>query len=54
MEFLETPRRGEKIEFILGKEYLDYFTPEERDAIRKGLQRMALTPTWDNIKHYFV
>ena len=53
IEFLESPRRGKNIEFILGKEYLDYFSEVEKDAIREGIKRMALSPTWDNVKHYF-
>jgi Sulfotransferase domain len=51
--FLETPRRGEMIEFSRGKKYLEYFTVEERLAIANGVKQMSLWATWQHIQHYF-
>jgi hypothetical protein len=51
--FLETPRRGETIQFSRGKRYTDYFTDEERKAIADGVKRMSLFATWRHIQHYF-
>ena len=53
IEFLEVPRKGGTIEFILGKVYRDYFTDEEYVAIRDAIKIMALSTTWDNVQHYF-
>ena len=53
LDFLEVPRAGEVVDFVVGKEYRDYFTEKEHDAIREGVKRMALSTTWDNVKHYF-
>lgn len=53
LDFLETPARGEAIHFIMGKSYSDYFTKEERRAIGRAMELLALQVTWDNVKHYF-
>ena len=53
VDFLELPHRGDKIEFIRGKEYLEYYTPEERRKIRDAVKKLALSITWENLVHYF-
>jgi hypothetical protein len=54
MIFLELPLiRADDVEFIKGKEYSDYFTAKEREAVKLAVQELALTITWDNVKHYF-
>mmetsp|Transcript_62091 Transcript_62091/g.183505 ORF Transcript_62091/g.183505 Transcript_62091/m.183505 type:complete len:478 (-) Transcript_62091:462-1895(-) len=50
--FLELPREGEVPEFIAGKKYEDYFSPEQR---REGIElvRMVSEPeTWELLGRY--
>ena len=54
MNFLELPlTHADDVEFIKGKEYIDYFTATEREAVKLAVQELALGITWDNLKHYF-
>ena len=53
MEFLEAENKGDLISFIKGKEYQEYFTLEERRIVRNAVKELTLTPTWENLKHYF-
>lgn len=54
LEFLELPRRGVAAPFVAGKEYaMEYFTKEERAAVRTATQQLSLMETWELLHHYF-
>jgi hypothetical protein len=53
VEFLEVPQKGEAADFVGGKEYVDYFTRDERRATREAIQQLALKGTWKHLEHYF-
>jgi hypothetical protein len=52
-EFLQLEPRGELIDFIKGKEYVEYFSLEERERVKKAMKMLALSSTWEQISHYF-
>jgi len=52
-EFLHLEPKGELIDFIKGKEYVEYFTLAERAKVKKAMKMLALSSTWDQIAHYF-
>jgi hypothetical protein len=54
LNFVYLPERAEAEPFVAGKAYQDeYFTKEERQAVKETLQTLATRTTWKNIKHYF-
>jgi hypothetical protein len=53
LEFLHLPLKGELIDFVKGKEYIDYFSPAEQQNVSKAMKIMSLSSTWDQISHYF-
>lgn len=54
VSFLETDIKGKAVDFVAGKSYAkDYFTAEERVAIRDGVKQLAMQDTWNSIQHYF-
>ena len=53
--FLELSQEGIVKPFLEGKVYAqEYFTSAERTAAKEMVQELALTETWENLKHYFV
>ena len=53
LSFLELPARGEAHVFVGGKTYNDFFSAEEKRAVRDTFREMATTQTWSHIEHYF-
>ena len=54
LDFVHLPERAEAEPFVAGKTYQgEYFTKEERQAVKEALQAMATRMTWKYIKHYF-
>lgn len=53
MKFLELEPKGELIDFIKGKEYVEYFTMAERERVKRAMEMLALSSTWEQISHYF-
>jgi hypothetical protein len=54
LDFLEMPKRGKAPQFVTGKKYeKEYFTKEEREAVRVASERLSLMETWEQLKHYF-
>ena len=39
--------------FVTGKNYRDYFTEKEMNAVREMVKKLALKNTWKYIQHYF-
>jgi hypothetical protein len=55
LDFLELQENGNKRPFVAGKVYAnDYFTKEERHAVKEILEMLALRTTWGYLKQYFV
>jgi hypothetical protein len=52
LSFLELPRNGEGETFHHGKEYRDYYTPEQRQAIKAFIKEYATEETWKSVKDY--
>ena len=53
-DFLELSQEGIVTPFLEGKIYAqEYFTSAERKAVKELVQELALTETWENLKHYF-
>jgi len=52
LDFLELPLVGEGIEFHPGKVYRNYYSQEQRKAIRDFLQEFATAETWNQLKGY--
>ena len=52
-EFLHLEPKGELIEFVKGKEYIEFFTLAERAKVKKAMEMLALSSTWELISHYF-
>jgi hypothetical protein len=54
LDFVQLPERAEAEPFVAGKAYQEeYFTKEERQAVKEALQALATRTTWKYIKHYF-
>jgi hypothetical protein len=53
LEFLKLDARAEPEPFIPGKEYQDYFTADERDAVRRAFPLLASKTTWKELGRYF-
>jgi len=53
MDFLELAQVQEFPEFVLGKQYEDYFEEDEKVRVKEALRSMASIETWQNIQHYF-
>jgi len=53
MDFLELEPKGDLIQFIKGKEYMEYFTPEEVFSVRMAMKKYATRVAWQNLEHYF-
>jgi hypothetical protein len=52
LEFLELTRVGEGIEFIPGKEYRHYYSPQQKSSIYALLEELSSANTWGQIKDY--
>lgn len=52
MDFLELQRVGEGIEFHDGKVYRNYYTQDQRFAIRAFLKEFSIAETWQELKDY--
>jgi hypothetical protein len=53
MNFLELPSVAQSpMEFQSGKSYKDYYTKEQKVAMRRYIQEAATVETWQNLKHY--
>lgn len=53
MEFLDLKVKGELIDFVKGKVYIDFFTMKERKQVAKAMKILAESSTWEQISHYF-
>jgi hypothetical protein len=53
LDFLKLDARAEPEPFIRGKEYQDYFTADERDAVRRAFAYLASKTTWKEMGRYF-
>jgi len=51
--FLWLDKKNEAPEFITGKTYREYFTKDERNAVKEMVEKLATKKTWDNVHHYF-
>ena len=52
-KFLHLERIGELMEFVKGKEYIQYFTRAEQEKVKETIKILALPSTWDHVSHYF-
>jgi hypothetical protein len=52
VDFLEMQVVGEGMEFLSGKIYRDYYTLEQRMAIRDFVRKFATSETWEQLKDY--
>lgn len=52
LNFLDLPHVGEGIVFTDGKVYRNYYTYEQKDAIRNFLHEFATAETWEQLKDY--
>jgi hypothetical protein len=52
LDFLELDRLGEAPEFIDHKEYVDYYSDEEKHSIAMFIMEFSTKPTWQSVKHY--
>lgn len=52
LDFLELPRVGEGIQFHDGKVYRNYYSAEQRRAIRIFLEELSIVETWEQLKGY--
>lgn len=52
LNFLELDRNGAGEPFDHGKEYRDYYTLEQRAAIKAFIQGYSTKVTWENVKDY--
>lgn len=53
--FLDLPNVGSIPSFQVGKSYGDeYFTPQERLAVRNATKKLASPLTWENLQRYFL
>lgn len=52
LNFLELPRNGAGEPFDHGKEYRNYYSADQRSAIKAFIQEYATTETWENVKDY--
>jgi hypothetical protein len=53
LTFLELEHAGEPYRFRKGHNYDEYFTKDERNAVKKALKASSIPQTWQNIQHYF-
>ena len=53
LHFLELEAVSTPPPFIKGKEYQDYFTPEEQYQVGLLARHLATNKTWALLKHYF-
>lgn len=52
-DFLELKQQAEPYPFHEGHAYKDYFTLEERKAVKEAMEIIAINQTWQSIQHYF-
>jgi hypothetical protein len=52
LAFLELPRVSEGIEFSHGKEYRDYYSAEQRAAVKAMIKEQSTAETWHYLKAY--
>jgi hypothetical protein len=53
LDFLDLSQETEPYTFHKGHAYDDYFTADERQAVRAAAKIISSNTTWNNIKHYF-
>ena len=51
--FLRLDMKNEPPLFVTGKTYRDYYTKEERRAVKQLVEKLATKKTWENVHHYF-
>jgi len=51
--FLRLEMKNEPPLFVTGKTYKDYYTQEERKAVKEMVEKLATKKTWENVHHYF-
>ena len=51
--FLRLDMKNEPPLFITGKTYRDYYTKEERTAVKEMVEKLATKKIWENVHHYF-
>lgn len=53
LSFLDLKQAGEPYPFKKGHTYEDYFSQEERKAVKEAMKASSIPETWQNIQHYF-
>ena len=51
-DFLGLEQVGKAPEFIVKKQYLDYYTEKDKRNIARFIRKFATKPTWQNVHHY--
>ena len=51
--FLRLDMKNEAPLFVTGKTYREYYTKEERKAVKEMVEKLATKKTWENVYHYF-
>jgi hypothetical protein len=50
---LEEVEDSEEVAFIGGKSYRDYYTPDEREAVKQFIEQTASDATWERLQYYY-
>jgi hypothetical protein len=53
LTFLDLEQVSEPYPFRKGRTYDEYFTQDERNAVKNALKASSVPQTWQNIQHYF-
>ena len=53
IDFLELERKGDAPDFIVNKEYGEYYTREQKKAIAILVKEFSTTRTWNHLHRYF-
>jgi hypothetical protein len=53
LNFLDLQQENDPYPFHKGHTYLDYFTPEEKEAVKQAMKIISIDQTWHFIQHYF-
>jgi len=51
--FLQLDMKNPPPLFVMGKTYREYFTREERTAVKEMVEKLSTKKTWENVRHYF-
>lgn len=52
LDFLEQPKVGKVVQFVGGKEYANYYSKKQKEAIYGFLQELSSRETWHHLKNY--